>query len=213
MRRLILSLACLAILTAALAAGPALAKDASRAANIEALEAQEMLTLEPRATFLVDVRSRYEFMLLGHPPQAYNLPWRFLTGDFQVAGGPFQGGKASYTGYQMSGEPNPDFVGVAQSLFKSDDRIVVLSSDGDDGADAADALVRAGFKRVYNIRHGFLGDPQTAKDLDKLAEKYSPYHGQRGRSNGWVYWGLPVSYSIDPKYAYPPDLKRMQTLK
>lgn len=212
MRRSILLSFCLAVLALA-AAFPAAAKEASRAANIEALEAQEMLSQEPRATFLVDVRSRFEYMLLGHPPQAYNVPWRFLTGDFQVAGGPFQGGKATYTGYQMSAEVNPDFVGVVQSLFRPDDRIVVISADGDDGADAADALVKAGFKRVYNVRHGFLGQAQTAKDLDKLAEKYSPYHGHRGRTNGWVYWGLPVSYDIDPKYVYPPDLKRMQTLK
>jgi rhodanese-related sulfurtransferase len=202
----------LALLVSLLATA-ALAKQASRAVTIEALGAQEMLTQEPRTTFLVDVRTPAEYMLLGHPPQAYNIPWLFLTGDFQLQGGPFQGGKAPYTGYQKSGAPNPDFVGVAQSLFKPEDRLIVISADGDDGADAADELVKAGFKRVYNIRHGFSGQPQTTPELDKLAERHSPFHGQRGRVNGWVYWGLPVSNAMDPKYVYPPDLKRMQTLK
>ncbi|MFH1035847.1 MAG: rhodanese-like domain-containing protein [Pseudomonadota bacterium] len=211
MRPTLASLTALVLLL--LCALPAPAREASRASTIEALEAQEMLAQEPKNTFLVDSRNRAEYMLLGHPPQAYNVPWRFLTSDFQMQGGPFQGGKAPYTGYQVSLENNPDFVGVAQSLFKTDDRLIVLSSDGEEGAEAADALVRAGFRRVYNIRHGFWGDPLVSKEHQKLAERLSPHSGQRGRVNGWVYWGLPVVYAMDPRYVYPPDLKRMQTLK
>lgn len=189
------------------------AREASRANTVAALEALEMQTQDPKGTFLIDARNRAEYMLLGHPPQAYNVPWRFLTNDFQMQDGPFQGGKAPYTGYQVTLEPNPDFVGVVQSLFKPEDRLIVLSSNGDEGADAADALVKAGFKRVYNIRHGFWGDPLESKEHQKLAERLSPHFGQRGRVNGWVFWGLPVVYTMDPRYVYPPDLKRMQTLK
>lgn len=192
---------------------PAWPREASRASTIEALEAQEMLGQDPKGTFMIDARNRAEYMLLGHPPLAYNVPWRFLTDDFQVQDGPFQGGKAPYTGYQTSLEPNPDFVGVAQSLFKPEDRLIVLSNDGDEGADAADALVKAGFKRVYNIRHGFWGDALISKEQPRLAERLSPHFGQRGRVNGWVYWGLPLAYTMDPHYVYPPDLKRMQTQK
>ncbi len=211
MPRLVPCLACLLALVCA--AAPSLAREASRAQTIDAVEAQEMLAQEPKSTFLVDIRNRAEYSLLGHPPQAYNVPWRFLTNDFQVRGGPFQNGKAAQTGYQVSQEPNPDFVGVVQSLFKPDDRLIIISADGGDGADAADALTRAGFKRVFNIRHGFLGERLVSRDQEKLAERYSPYYGQRGRVNGWVYWGLPVTYNLDPRYVYPPDLKRMQTLK
>lgn len=191
----------------------ALAKEAKRANNLNELEAAEMLAQEPRTTFLIDVRTREEYTLQGHPPQAYNVPWRFLTGDFQVAGGSYGGGKAARTGYQPSTEPNPDFIGVNQSLFKPEDRLLILSSDGEDGADAADALVKAGFKRVYQIRNGFWGERLVSKESDKLAEKLSPRWQEPGRVNGWVYWGLPVTHVIDPKYVYPPDLKRMQTLK
>jgi rhodanese-related sulfurtransferase len=188
-------------------------KEAKKAATISALQAQEMLGQEGKPTFIIDVRTRAEFALLGHPPQAYNVPWRFGTSDFQIKDGPYQGGKAPYTGYQLSANPNPDFVGVVQSLFKPEDRLIIMSAYGDGGADAADALAKAGFKRVYNIKHGFLGDALTAPDQEKLAEKFSPFDGRRAKVNGWVYWGLPVSHSIDPRYVYPPDLKRMQTLR
>lgn len=188
-------------------------KEAKKAATISALQAQEMLTQEGKPTFMIDVRTRAEFALLGHPPQAYNVPWRFATNDFQVKDGPYQGAKARFTGYQLSAQPNPDFVGVVQSLFKPEDRLIIISSFGDGGADAADELVKAGFKQVYNIRHGFLGDALTAPDQEKLAESLSPFNGLRSKVNGWLYWGLPVSHNIDPRYVYPPDLKRMQTLR
>ena len=172
-----------------------------------------MLTQEPKTTFLIDVRTRPEYALLGHPPQAYNVPWRFATANFQAKGGPYNGGKADHTGYQLTAKANPDFVGVVQSLFKPVDRLIIISTCGDLGAEASDALVQAGFKKVFNIRHGLWGEPLTAKDQEKLAEKFSPYFGQRGRLNGWVFWGLPLTHEINPRYVYPPDLKRMQTLK
>ncbi len=204
---------CVIVVLLALVPLGVMGKEAKRAATISALQAQEMLSQQGKPAFIIDVRTRAEYALLGHPPQAYNVPWRFATNDFQVKGGPYQGGKAPFTGYQLGAKPNPDFIGVVQSLFKPEDRLIVISTFGDQGAEAADALVKAGFKRVYNIRHGFLGDALKAPDMDKLAEKFSPFHGQRGRVNGWLYWGLPVSHRIDPRYVYPPDLKRMQTLR
>ena len=211
MRRILLI--CLLVGALGASALPGWAKEAKKASTISSLEAMEMLGEDQKNTFLVDVRTRFEYLLLGHPPKAYNVPWRLQTTDFQVKGGPFQGGKALDTGYQLTMQPNPDFIGVVQSLFKPEDRLIIISTDGDMGAEAADALVKAGFKKVYNIRHGFLGETLIPKEQDKLAEKFSPHFSQRGRVNGWVYWGLPVSYQIDPRYIYPPDVKRMQTLK
>ena len=186
---------------------------AGRAETISALEARRMLDMESQGVFLVDVRTRAQYTLLGHPAGAYNAPWRLGANDFQVKGGPYGGGKAAYTGYQLSAAPNPDFVGVMQSLFKPEDRLIIISTSGPQGGQAAEALVQAGFKRVFNIRHGFLGDVLTSPDQEKLAEKYSPRFGRRGLVNGWVRWGLPVSYSIDPRLVYPPDIKRMEVLK
>ncbi len=211
MRRFfIFALLALATLALPLATG---AKDAKKAGNISALEALQLLKQYPKGTFLIDVRTRAEYVLLGHPPQAYNVPWRFATNDFQVKGAPYHGSKAPVTGYQLSPQPNPDFVEVVQSLFKPGDRLIIISTQGNQGAEAADALVQAGFKKVFNIRHGFMGEVLTSKEHAKLAETLSPYFGLRGRVNGWVYWGLPVSRRVDPRYIYPPDLKRMQSFK
>ena len=52
-------------------------------------------------------------------------------------------------------------------MFKPTDKIIVISSRGDLGADAADALVEAGFKEVFNLRHGFSGDSIGTKDQDQ----------------------------------------------
>lgn len=194
-------------------AQPGAAVEAKKATTISALQAQSMLTAEPKTTFLIDVRTRAEYALLGHAPQAYNVPWRLATGDFQVKGGPYQGGKAPVTGYQLAPKPNPDFVGVVQSLFKPGDRLIVMSTDGDLGAAAADALASAGFKHVFNVRHGLLGAALNSADDAELAQKLSPRYGLRGLVNGWVFWGLPLSHQVDPRYVYPPDIKRMQTQK
>lgn len=44
------------------------AKEAKKAATIDSLQAQSMLSLEPKTTFLIDVRTRAQYTLLGHPP-------------------------------------------------------------------------------------------------------------------------------------------------
>ncbi len=202
----IITLICLLAMPA-----PLLAKEAKKASNISALEAFQMLSQEPKTTFLLDVRTRVEYTLLGHPPKSYNVPWRFFTGEFQVKDGPFQGGKATYTGYQLSAQPNPDFISVVKSLsFKPEDRLIVISTQGDSSADAADALVKDGFNNVFNIRHGLFGPKLIAKDQEELAKMYSPHYGRSGRVAGWVFWGLPVSYEVNPRYVYPPDLKQVQ---
>ncbi|MGD8563772.1 MAG: rhodanese-like domain-containing protein [Desulfarculaceae bacterium] len=192
---------------------PGAAKEAKKAVNLSVLEAWQMLAQEPKTTFMVDVRTRAEYALLGHPPGAYNIPWRMATTDFQIKGGPYSGGKAPMTGYQLSPKPNPDFVEVVKSLFKPSDRLIILSAKGDQGAEAADALFAAGFKKVFCIRHGFSGDPLRSQEQDELAQKFSPYFGLSGRVNGWQYWGLPTTMEMNPRYIYPPDLKRMQNQK
>jgi rhodanese-related sulfurtransferase len=192
---------------------PALGKSPAEPITISVLEAAQMLASEPKGTFLVDVRTRAEYALLGHPPKAYNVPWRLGTNDFQIKGGPYNGGKAEFTGYQLSAKPNPDFLGVMGSLFKPGDKLLILSTSGEQGAQAAAALCKAGYTQVYNLAFGFLGQALSPDKQGELAQKYSPLYGSRGRLNGWLFWGLPVSQDLDPRYIYPPDLKRMQGQK
>ncbi len=201
------------IVAAAVVAVGAQAWAGPKPREISALEAMEMLSAGAKDTFMIDVRTRAEYSLLGHPPKAYNIPWRFLTTDFQVKGGPYAGAKASYTGYQLSPKPNPAFVEVVRSLFKPTDKLILISSRGRLAAEAARKLAAEGFKHLFVVRHGFLGQALVPKEQQELARKYSPYFGRGGRVNGWVYWGLPVSYEVDPRFVYPPDIKRMQLLK
>lgn len=198
---------CTMIMTAAVAA----AKSNGKITVISALKAMDMLMGDPKTTFLVDVRSRAEYVLQGHPPRAYNVPWRFFSDRLRIKGQDDGHGKAEFTGYQLSPKPNPAFVGVMQSLFKPQVRLILLSTKGTQAAEAAEALIRAGYQKVYVVKHGFLGDPLQSKQQGELAGKFSPYAGQRGRVNGWVFWGLPVTTQVDPRYVYPPDLKRMQS--
>ncbi|MFH2126654.1 MAG: rhodanese-like domain-containing protein [Pseudomonadota bacterium] len=204
----IIAMTCLLALAA-----PAMGKQTAEPITISVLEAAQMLASQPKEVFLVDVRTRQEYALLGHPPQGYNVPWRLATNDFQIKGGPYQGNKAAYTGYQLSSKPNPDFIGVIKSLFKPGDKLLILSTAGEQGAEAAAALSKAGFTQVFNLEHGFLGQPLLVDKQAELAEKYSPLYGSRGRLNGWLFWGLPVTHHMDPRYIYPPDTKRMQTQK
>ena len=46
--------------------------------DILSVEAHDMLNTVPN-TYLIDVRTRAEYQLIGHPPMAYHFPYYFLT--------------------------------------------------------------------------------------------------------------------------------------
>ncbi len=175
--------------------------------NITPLEAYDMLMKDKNHTFLIDVRTRAEYQFLGHPPRAYNIPLLFLTTNFQIKGEEYGGKIAKKTRYALV--PNKDFVKVVESKFKKTDNILLICRSGHRSRRAAELLVKAGFKHVYNIVGGFEGNKFKLKDkkLNKLLKKYSPYYAHRGKMDGWKYYGLPYTYKMDPKYIYPPDLK------
>jgi rhodanese-related sulfurtransferase len=172
--------------------------------SITPLEAYDILAREPERAFLIDVRSRGEYSF-SHPARAYNIPWRFAGSEVMLEDG------NSGASYQLSQEPNPDFAGVARSLFKPDDQLFIICDDGRQSAQASDALLEAGFRQVRQIQGGVWGERFIPQDHLRLAEKYSAHYGQGGLINGWVYWGLPMSHTLDPLYMYPPDIKRAQT--
>ncbi|MBU0513906.1 MAG: hypothetical protein KJ621_03970, partial [Proteobacteria bacterium] len=121
--------------------------------------------------------------------------------------------RAVLTGYQLAARPNPRFVAVVRSLFKTTDRLVLISANGRRSLAAAKALVKVGFRRVHHVPSGLFGpadDPGLDEDTRRLVAKYSPAMVRRGRVAGWLHWGLPITYEMDPKYVYPPDLKRIK---
>jgi hypothetical protein len=75
---------------------------------------------------------------------------------------------------------------------------------------AADIAYKAGFKNSFNLLGGFEGYRFTGKTQSEKAfvKKYSPIFGKPGYINGWKYYQLPYTYKMDPKYIYPPDIKK-----
>ncbi len=126
-------------------------------------QAYEMIQQESRVLF-VDVRSAMEFLFIGHPVGAVNIPW-IEEPDWEV---------------------NPDFVREIRKLVLGgvichEDRectpIVLICRSGKRSAEAGNLLIEENFNRVYNIDTGFEGD------LDE--------HHHRSSLGGWRFDGLP----------------------
>lgn len=151
-------------------------------------EAYEMMIQDPQHTFIVDVRTRPEYQLIGHPEGAYNIPVRFWSIEF--------GGK----GYAEV--DNPDFEEDLLARFDpKTDTLLLMCRSGNRSCSAANLAVKAGFSedKVYNVMGGFEGD--------KIKNKNSAYDGQR-KLGGWRNEGLPWSYSMDPKLVYQKDVTK-----
>lgn len=104
---------------------------------------------------LVDVRSEMEFLFVGHPVGAINIPWNDGP-DWEI---------------------NPHFVAQVRKVASEHRTVVLICRSGARSADAGQTLEAAGFRNVYNIRHGFEGDLDEAH--------------QRGNIAGWRHDGLP----------------------
>ena len=125
--------------------------------HLSPLETQAFLAATPQALFL-DVRMELEYLYVGHPPGVVHVAWyeypemqpdvpRFIAQVRREAGGDLQ---------------RP---------------LVLLCRSGTRTLAAGLALEEAGFGQVFNVLHGFEGDPDE--------------NFQRGRLNGWRHDGLP----------------------
>lgn len=154
--------------------------------NITPVQAYKMLKADPKHTFLVDVRTRYEYQDIGHPVGAYNIPWKFYTT------------KVGKRGYKKV--VNKNFGKDLLARFNPEtDTLLLLCRSAKRTIAASNAAIEAGFKpdKVYNVLGGFEGD--------KVKDKASPFYGKR-MVGGWRLEGLPWTYKMDPKYIYQPDL-------
>jgi rhodanese-related sulfurtransferase len=155
--------------------------------NITPKQAYEMLQKDPQHTFLVDVRTRYEYQDVGHPVGAYNIPFKFYTTEV---------GKRGYNKVE-----NKNFCNDLRDRFNPEtDTLLMMCRSAARTISSCANAVGCGFKpdKVYNILAGFEGD--------KVKDKNNPYYGKR-RVAGWRLEGLPWTYKMDPKYMYQPDLK------
>jgi rhodanese-related sulfurtransferase len=173
------------VLALALAAAPA-----ARAAPPVAAEKQTTLGLyltskeayakwgaAPKTVKVIDVRTPEEYLYVGHPAMAWNVP-------FMMQGYEWDAQKK-----QFRMQPTVDFVERMKSIAKPGDTLFVMCRSGGRAAAAIDALAKAGYRDVYNIVDGMEGD--TVKDAESV------FKGQR-MINGWKNAGLPWTYEVDP---------------
>jgi rhodanese-related sulfurtransferase len=133
--------------------------------------------------FIVDVRTRPEYVFVGHPAMAYHVPIKFWTG------------KHSSKGYGMI--MNENFVGDLKARFNPEtDTLIFMCRSGKRSCVAAGAAIKGGWPedKIYNMLGGFEGD--------KIKSDYSSFNGQR-RMGGWKNEGLPWTYKVESKLGYP----------
>ncbi len=180
------------LLTCCVTAAPALeqgrypVKGIHPGGSLTPIQAYGMLQEDPEHTFLVDVRTRYEYQDVGHPAGAYNIPLRFYTTE------------VVRRGYRTV--PNENFIADLKARFNPDtDTILFICRSGERSIPATEAAIEAGFQaeRVFNIRGGFEGDP--------VINPESPLYGKRN-VGGWRLEGLPWTYEMDRALMYQRDL-------
>jgi rhodanese-related sulfurtransferase len=99
--------------------------------------------LKEADTYLVDVRSIAEYVFVGHPEMAHNIPLMFW--DEQ---------KQDFV-------PNETFIEDVKARFKIDDRLIFICRSGGRSKRAALKAQEEGFHRVQNIALGFEGEKNT----------------------------------------------------
>ncbi len=143
---------------------------------ITAKAAYKKLNENPGNYRLIDVRTPGEYIYVGHPSMAINIPLRFLNNEWQT-----DDRKPRMT-------LNPDFVEKVKNKFRMADTIFVICRSGGRSAQAINQLVDAGFSKVYNIIDGFEGD--------LLKDPTNPDNGKRV-VNGWKNAGAPWTYELN----------------
>jgi len=140
-------------------------------------EAYEKWKADPEQVKILDVRTPDEYLFVGHPTMAWNVPLKLQVYQWDASG------------RKLPMKSNPDFVTEVKRLFKPSDTLLVICRSGGRSAQAVDLLAEAGFKQVYNITEGVEGDA--------VDDPESVFHGKRMK-NGWKNSGLPWTYDLDP---------------
>ena len=180
--------------------GDALAKEPKK---ILSIEAYDMLNTVPD-TYIIDIRTRAEYQLVGHPIGGYLFPYMFMTKEFAKLDGQH--------GYR-SNIKNKAFIQEITKVFKKTDNLLIISRDGTRSALAAKDLIGAGFTNIFDVEGGFEGpefpyfkNSNRHKFYRQLAKRNNIYGFNHRGHYGWQRWGLPWTYEMNPKFIYPPDL-------
>jgi rhodanese-related sulfurtransferase len=144
--------------------------DPTKGEAVVRVSPEEAQALIGEGYIYVDVRSEPEFEK-GHPAGALNVP-------------------ISHRG--ASGfAPNPEFLTVMESAFDKSERLLIGCQTGARSMKAVEALTRAGFTNLRELRTGFEGKKDAFGKLDP----------------GWSKKGLPIGTGFPPGQSYE-DVKR-----
>jgi rhodanese-related sulfurtransferase len=146
------------------------AKQTSLDLYVTAQEAYEMWKAAPGKVKILDVRTPEEYVFVGHPDMAVNIPLFFPKYEWH----------ADRRRYSV--EPYADFLADVKEHFSAGDTILAICRSGGRSAWAVNMLAEAGFQNVYTIVDGMEGD--KVKDPDSV------YDGKRMK-NGWKNAGRP----------------------
>ena len=156
-------------------------KQTSLGLYVTAQEAYAMWKAEPKRVNIIDVRTPEEYIFVGHPDMARNIPLLFVKYQLRPDKN------------EPAVEPNPDFVSTVKGLFAPTDTLLVMCRSGGRSAMAVNLLAKAGFLNVYNIIDGMEGD--------RVDDPGSVYHGKRMR-NGWKNCESPWTYDLSPELCW-----------
>jgi rhodanese-related sulfurtransferase len=124
---------------------------------------------------MLDVRTPEEYTFIGHAPMAYNVPIQFLGGEYD----------ANQHRGRMA--PNPRFLEDARKACpRREDTIIIMCSNGQRGAMAAETLRKDGYANVLNVQGGFEGEYKhdcACPGKGELLKK-----GWRQYNLVWTYW-------------------------
>ena len=148
---------------------------------ITASEAYQKWKADPQHVKIIDVRTPEEYVFIGHPAMAWNVPLKFLAYEWSAEK------KKSVM------KTNPDFVAQVKRIVKPTDTILVTCRSGQRSAPAVNLLAEAKFEKVYTVLDGVEGD--------KVDDAESVFHGKRMK-NGWKNSALPWTYDLDPRLMY-----------
>jgi rhodanese-related sulfurtransferase len=141
---------------------------------VTAGQAFEKYAQDPARVHIIDVRTLGEYVFVGHPSMAVNIPLMFLKPGVTLKNKPVM-------------PANEKFVAQVMERFQKTDTILAICRSGGRSAAAVNTLAKAGFTDVYTITDGFEGD----KDND----------GER-TVNGWKNSGAPWATKLDSSLAY-----------
>lgn len=148
---------------------------------VTAKEAYERWKADPENTKIIDVRTPEEYVFVGHPEMAWNVPLKFLAHAWDAE-------------KKKPVMPlNSNFVAQVKRIVKPTDTILVTCRSGNRSAPAVELLTEAGCKNVYQVVDGVEGD--------KVSDPNNVFFGKRMK-NGWKNSGLPWTYSLNPDLMY-----------